>query len=160
MKEIALSQGLVALVDDEDFEELNKYRWYAHKPKGANVFYAIRHPKMIKGVRLGKIAMHAEVVGFKGADHIDGNGLNNQKSNLRKATVSQNGANRRKQKGTVSKFKGVDLLPKTQKWRARIMVGWKRQTLGYFDSELEAAKAYDKAAVELCGEFANLNIKG
>ena len=90
-------------------------------------------------------------------DHIDHNGLNNKRSNLRICTMAQNAANRRKVKGS-SNFKGVSWHKRHQMWQAKIQRG-KWSHLGYFNDELEAAKAYDKAAKDLWGEFAKLNFE-
>ena len=95
-------------------------------------------------------------------DHIDCNPSNNDISNLRAATIKQNGMNRKKDKSyagiqTLSKFKGVSLNKQLKKWISRIGINGKRKHLGYFTSEIEAAKAYDTAAIKLYGEFAKLN---
>lgn len=95
-------------------------------------------------------------------DHIDGNPLNNNISNLREATNQENGMNREKGKfmngkPTTSKFKGVCQDKETKKWRAQIYINGEAKNLGRYDSEIDAAKAYDKAAVELFEEFAKLN---
>jgi len=103
--------------------------------------------------------MHNEIMGFKGADHIDHDGLNNQKSNLRKANQGQNCANRKKSTTAKSFYKGVYWNEKNKKWKVSIMKNGKSRHLGYFALEIDAAIAYDKAATELFGEFANLNFK-
>jgi len=86
------------------------------------------------------------------------NGIKNKRSNLRTCTSTQNTANQRKRKGS-SNFKGVSWYKREQKWRAGIGYKGKDFHLGYFNDELEAAKAYDKAAKDLWGEFANLNFE-
>ena len=92
-------------------------------------------------------------------DHIDGNRQNNQVTNLRYATISENNRNRLKSiKSTTSRYKGVYWSKENSKWRARIEVNGKKIHLGYFDNEKEGAEAYNNAAIELFGEFANLNI--
>jgi hypothetical protein len=104
--------------------------------------------------------MHREIAGApKGmvVDHIDGNELNNRRSNLRVCTVSQNHQNRRRTWGR-SRYKGVCFLKKRNKWKAEIMVNRKHIHIGCFDEEEEAAKAYDKKAAELFGEFAYFNL--
>ena len=90
-------------------------------------------------------------------DHINGNGLDNRKVNLRLCNSSQNQRNARKRKSGTSRFKGVDWHKESKKWRARICVNRKRIHIGRYKSEFEAAQAYDKKAIELFGEFASLN---
>ena len=154
MKEIQLTQEKVALVDDEDFEALNQFNWWARK--SLNTFYAVGWIK-VDG-RGATQTMHNIIMNGKGIDHRDGNGLNNQKSNLRFCTQSENSMNQRKQENTSSVFKGVTFHKNIKKWMAQIQINGKRICLGYFDSEVEAAKAYNAKAVELFLEFANLNI--
>jgi len=93
-------------------------------------------------------------------DHIDGNGLNNRKANLRLCNHSQNAWNRRPNSGCHSKYKGVYWNKDKKKWHATISKSYKRIHLGYFDNEIEAARAYDKKAKEFFGEFAYLNFRG
>lgn len=153
MKEIQLTQGQVALVDDEDFESLNQFKWCAHKH--GNTFYAVRS---IYANGKQSIYMHGAIMGGKGVDHIDGCGLNNQKSNLRLCTQSQNNMNRNKQGNTSSVYKGVYFSKRDKKWMARIKINRKFIYLGLYNTEVEAAKAYNTKAIELFCEFANLNI--
>jgi hypothetical protein len=101
--------------------------------------------------------MHKLLVAYPRVDHIDGNGLNNQQMNLRPANESQNGANARKAPGFTSQYKGVYLVRRSQKWCAQIRVARLVRVLGTFDSEDEAALAYNAAAVEAWGDFALLN---
>ncbi len=157
MKEIKLTQGKVALVDDEDFEELNKFKWCARKDR--NTYYAVRRNKELK---IGNIQMHREILKVKDktllVDHRDHDGLNNQKNNLRVATAAGNSKNRQSRKGSASKYLGVYWAVNNNKWLASIRNNGKNIYLGYFINELDAAIAYNIAAVEIHGEFANLNI--
>ena len=150
MKRIKLTQGKFALVDDEDFAKLSKYKW--HSLKGTNTFYAAR------GFRL---RMHRFILNAKEGqeiDHRDGNGLNNQKSNLRFCTHSQNNMNQRKlKKNLSSKYKGVSWHKNKKKWAVSIYIDGKNKYLGDFKDETDAAEAYNEAAMKYYGEFANLN---
>ena len=157
MKRIKLTQGKFALVSDEDYEYLNQWKWFAHK--GYTTFYAIRHSLTINKKRT-LIYMHrviAERMGIKNPDHIDRNGLNNQRNNLRDSTRSQNNANRGLNKNNTSGYKGVCWNKQKQKWHARIRVNYKYVQLGLFDNIKDAARAYNKAALKYFGEFAWLN---
>ena len=156
MKRIKLTHGKFALVDDEDFEKIYKYSWHLKCTWG--IYYAMGWE-----VSNGKhILMHRLIMGAKKdqkIDHIDGNGLNNQRKNLRFATNSQNQANCRKQKRkTSSKFKGVCWDNRDKRWLAYIKKDQKAYRLGSFHSEIKAARIYNKKAIELFGEFARLNI--
>ena len=167
MKEIILTQGKVALVDDEDFEELNKFKWQA---VFQDKWYAARHDNSLKSRRL--IRMHCLLMGTIGTtkivDHRNGNGLDNQRHNMRLATPAQNAWNRKKQDRGASKYKGVLLHQKKRPnehvdryWVSRITVNKKLINLGYFtfnqDGEIEASIAYNEAAKIHYGEFAVLN---
>lgn len=154
MKEIKLTQGKVALVDDEDFESLNAYKWCASKHH--NTFYAVRTTIRVGGKQT-KVRMHWDIMDGKSIDHIDHDGLNNQRANLRFCTNSQNLMNTRKQDNTSSVYKGVSWYKRTGKWLAQIQINNKGISLGYFDSEIDAAKAYNNKAIEFFCEFANLN---
>lgn len=152
MKKINISQGMTAFVDDEDFDRTNKFNWFAYKNKRAKTYYAKRRDH-----RVGKtISMHYFITGYKGLDHKDGNGLNNQKSNLRMATLSQNGANKFKSKNNKSGYKGVCFYNKSKlkPWKAQITKDKKKIYLGCFATKEEAHEAYKVAAIELHGEFA------
>lgn len=155
MKQISLTQGKVAIVDDEDFDRLNAHKWYAHKNRG--LYYAARHN--VVGNKRGIIYMHREILGVLPGleiDHKNGNGLDNRRVNLRICTHSDNQRNRGVHKGEKrSRFKGVSWDNRGKKWRARI--GCPQQYLGYFDSEIEAARQYDEKAEQLFGKFARLN---
>lgn len=157
MKEIPLTQGKLALVDDADFDELSQYKWFV--TRGNPNLYAARHNPM-GGRRGAMVKMHQQLLGTKGGDHRDGNGLNNQRDNLRACTAQQNGMNKRPRDGCASRFKGVHLCKtsKANPWRAQIMVGYKHINLGLYATEKEAAHAYNQKAVDVFGSFARLNI--
>lgn len=158
MREIKLTKGQFALVDDEDYDMVNMYKWYATKRKG--LFYAVADLKT--GVRMYKRTyMHRLILGLSDSkqhsDHIDHNGLNNQRFNLRIATRFQNNANKTSHKNSTSKYLGVSWHKGAEKWVSVITKNKKYIYLGVFETEHLAATAYNKAAIELHGEFANLN---
>lgn len=106
--------------------------------------------------------MHRIILGITDSkiiiDHIDHNGLNNQRHNLRICTYSQNACNRNPYRNTSSKYKGVTFYKKTGKWRSVIRYNKKTYSIGSFDTEIEAAIAYNKKAIVMFGNFAGLNI--
>lgn len=153
MKLIPLTQGKFALVDDEDYDFLMQWKWsyyggYAHRGEWQ------KNTKKIKKIRMHRLIM--QTPHHMQTDHIDGNGINNQKNNLRIVTHGQNMQNKNSHNGTQSRHKGV--YPVREKFRGMITPNKKRIHLGYFLSETEAAEAYNKAALEHFGEFARLNI--
>jgi hypothetical protein len=153
MKKIKLSQGKVTLVDYEDYEYLNQWKWYTQKVK--NTFYAIRTDRTTgkaKTIRIHQVIMKTPI-GME-VDHKDGNGLNNQKYNLRNCTKHQNSMNKKLYENTSSKYKGVSYYPRYQKWVAYITLNRKRIFLGYFSKETEAFDCRRSKAKELFGEFA------
>ena len=151
MKEISLSQGKVTLVDDDMYEELNQYKWFA--TKSYNTYYAERMSPYVNGKRT-KIKMHHEIIGKPPedlvTDHRNGDGLFNLRSNLYHVTNRQNCQNMKNVKKT-SKFPGVHWNAPRKKWRTKIQINGKEKHLGRFTSELEAFAVY-KAAVESIGE--------
>lgn len=157
MKIIPLTQGKVALVDDEDYPRLSQYNWCYSESSGG---YALRNGQRINGKKTKHILMHREILGTPDGldtDHQDGNRLNNQKHNLRPATKVQNQGNRAKTQNRTSKYKGVWFDRERDKFSSMIQVNGKRRFLGRFNSEIKAARAYDTAALKLFGEFAKLN---
>lgn len=158
MKQIPLSQGKFALVDDEDYEFLMQWKWCAHKEY--NTYYAIRGRRALEKTGATKIKMHRQILGITDpkilVDHIDHNGLNNQRSNIRQCTHHQNLMNSGRVSG-VSKFRGVWWDKARSKWEAGLRMKYIKKYLGRFDSETDAAIAYNKAAKEHFGEFAFLN---
>jgi hypothetical protein len=154
---IPLTQGHVAVVDDEDHEWLSQWRWCTKKivlANGRTKLYAHRR------IGASTITMHRLIMGVNSGeivDHIDGDGLNNRRSNLRKATVAANCWNSNSRRNTSSHYKGVSWHRHVGKWGAAIRLCGRSQHLGYFTDETEAALAYDRAAKEHFGEFARLN---
>jgi len=171
MKEIKLTQGKVAFVDDEDFDELNQHKWFAQEIKykdGTKQYYAGRNVRCeIGNKRQKRVYMHRVILNTDGlVDHIDSNGLNNQRNNLRSATSGQNVHNQKPKQNCTSKYKGVYLhIIKDKRygreypyWNASIRVpGGKTLNLGDFKNEKEAALTYNEAAIKHFGEFAYLN---
>lgn len=159
MREIPLSQGAVAKVDDEDYDWLIECKWCLH-----SCGYAMRNTSRKTGKHVSY--MHREimrrVVGEllsikKQVDHIDGDKLNNQRENLRLVSKGQNQMNGKPQRGSTSQYKGVSWSNDRKKWVAQIKRAGKFHYIGRFESEDEAARAYDAKAKELFGEFAWLN---
>jgi len=157
VKKIQLTQGKYALVDDEDYEFINSFKWYYGQG------YACRNERLPDGNRK-TIKMHrviAKTPEDKQTDHINRNTLDNRKSNLRNVDQKDNAKNADKKSKATSKYKGVSYYKRKQdkygKWKANIQVDGKKINLGYFDSEIEAALKYNEAAKKYFGEFAVLN---
>lgn len=148
----------VVIVDACDYPLVAGHRWAATRVAG--IWYAKATVRMPDGRRTS-LMMHRLILGLshgdnRNVDHVNGNGLNNTRSNLRLATVSQNARNRRKHRPTSSRYKGV-ARRRNGNWRAMIFVGGKNRYLGDFKAERDAALAYNLAAFEHYGEFALLN---
>jgi len=149
---IPLTRGLHAIVDTDDYGWLSRHKWYAGRPTSAGKVYARRN---IPG---GTMLMHRMIVQApKGmvVDHINGNSLDNRRCNLRLCTQTENIQNSRQRTDAKSRFKGV--YPKDDKWYARVSHRGKVYYLGTFDDDVEAAKARDRKASELYGQYAWLN---
>lgn len=157
VKEIRLTHGKVALVDDEDFDRVSKFAWSAKKaPRRKNLWYAYRITGRIDRTHPITEWLHHFIQGSKHqTDHRDGNGLNNQKSNLRPCNDSQNSANRRLNANNSTGFKGVT----SRRGKFVVQIGKKGsgKWIGTFDLPEDAARAYDAEAVKRFGEFARLN---
>jgi hypothetical protein len=156
-KEIKLTQGKVAIVDDDMFDYLNQFKWFANLQ--GKKFYAGRNITMFNGKRT-MLWMHRFIMNpEKGMviDHLDGNPLNNQKNNLRICTHAENMRNSKINKNNKSGHKGVYWHKTSSKWMAYIKYNNKLLYLGYFPVLIDAAKAYNEAALKYHGEFANLN---
>ena len=163
MKTIQLTQGKVARVDDSDFESLSLHKWYAAKNTHTGKHYAWRGDYALGRKRRKTVHMSKTVLGCTGmVDHINGNTLDNRRSNLRECTNQQNSFNKRKttkQNGAATQFKGVCWHKRLKKWQANICVNYRKVHIGYFDSPEEAATAYDAAAKRFFGQFAAPNFK-
>lgn len=153
MKQIPLSQCKFALVDDEDYENLSKYKWCL-AIRGNKYYASCSSPELGRGSYMHRIILGLEKRS-EICDHIDGNGLNNQRDNLRRCNSFQNGFNKSKYKNNKSGFKGV--IHQHGKWSARIRAGNKEIHIGCFDSPENAARAYNQKCIELHGEFAKTN---
>ena len=155
--EIKLTKGLSVLVDADDYEFLNQWKWYALRPTGNNNNYAARgvYDKVTK--KRTTLYMHKLLLDTKDyVDHRNRNTLDNRRSNLRNATPSQSRGN-----GTpkgVSKYMGVSWSKGSSKWQATISYGGRKRHLGLFDNEKDAALMYNSWAKEVHREFANLNV--
>jgi hypothetical protein len=157
-KEVKMTQGMVAIVDDQDFDLVSSIRWYpmSNRRGYGKTTYAYNPNK--------SVIMHRLIAGAKDGqfvDHIDGNGLNNVRDNLRVCTRSQNSANCEKRKTNCCGFKGVtiDKRSKKNKYQATITCSGEICYLGVFPTAEAAARAYDAKARELFGEFARCNFE-
>lgn len=151
MKKIKLTRGKYAIVDDEDFEWLNQWKWYC-----SGYEYVVRSETGVKSNLRQNIFLHRILMNTpKGmeTDHINGNKLDNRKSNLRICTRSQNEINKSLGINNTSGFKGVSWHKNRKKWQGKIQ----KKHLGYFDKKKNAIKTYNKTAKKLFGEFAYLN---
>lgn len=150
----------IITVDTEDYDKIKNYKWSVNKD--GNTFYAHAYGRKINNSKT--LIMHRFILDAKKnnmIDHINGNGLDNRKTNLRECTKSQNGYNRTCQKyGISSDYKGVCYSKKDQKYTVRIGIDGKRISLGNYDTDDQAAIAYNVACIKYHAEFArpNLNI--
>lgn len=155
MGHIKLTDGTLTLVDRDVAADLGRVTWW-HWRKG-RYSYGVR-VVTIKG-RKYSFKLHRVVIDAPPGmmvDHINGDGLDNRRANLRLVSMSQNQMNRRTLDGCSSRFKGVSWVPAMGRWRAK--VGSKATHLGYFDDQEDAARAYDAAARQLYGEHARTNL--
>lgn len=156
---IPLTQGLYAIVDANDYEWLNQWKWYACVVHG--IAYARRSKRKSDDFKQNNVSMHRQIMGVDSPfiDHRNGNGLDNRRSNLRHATVLQNTVNVHKKPKGKSKYRGVTFDKKcpNRPWTAQISDNKKHKHLGQYATQEEAAKVYDKEAFRLHGEFTYLN---
>ena len=153
--DVHLTRGYFAIVDEADAERVLAYKWHA-RPDGQTV-YAGRNVRLPDGRRATQL-LHGYLTGYARTDHINGDGLDNRRNNLRKSTAVENGWNRRPNRGSHLGLKGVSWHGRTGKWQAQIRVGdGRRLYLGLYATAEEAGLAYDAAARKVHGEFARLN---
>lgn len=161
MIEIPLPCGFVTLIDDEDYDlVVAGGPWHAYQTPVSRTHYVQGHVK-VNG-RDTTRHLHSFLTGWSRVDHQNGNGLDNQRSNLRPATAFQNQGNRRLNRNSTSGYKGVTLRKRggSRPWTAQINIDYKHIYIGAFASPEIAARAYDAAAILHFGEFARLNFPG
>ena len=154
MKKIKLTQGQVALVDNEDYECLNKLKWYTMNNRNKIIPVCFENGIMKKMSRLIMYPIPDDLQ----IDHINGDPSDNRRSNLRLCTNQQNAQNRGAQANNKSGYKGVSWHKHSKKWQSQIKANDKVIPLGYFDDPIDAAKTYNEAAIKYHGEFARINI--
>ena len=157
MQRIKLTKGKSAIIDDDDYERINAYRWSTQVARSGQRFYAVRN-EYSKGGSYRRVYMHRFIMDApegKEIDHVNGNGLDNRQNNLRVCTSSQNRMNRGPSNASKTGLKGV--FKSCGKFIAVIGAKGKVKRLGRFDTPEQAAKAYDKEARKLHGKFASLN---
>ncbi len=160
MKRIPLSQGAFALVDDEDYGSLIKYRWFLHKDK--RIKYAFRNARDTQSGKRIRVLMHRQILGTRQGfetDHINHNGIDNRRQNIRECNSSQNQHNAKLRTDNTSGYKGVSRVSASKTWQARIRHMGKSIYLGAFPTAIKAAEAYDEAALKYFGEFAYTNFR-
>ncbi|MCK5341869.1 MAG: HNH endonuclease [Candidatus Heimdallarchaeota archaeon] len=158
--DIKLTQGYVTLIDNEDHERMKTISWRVFKRPNKRTMYArgwIKINGKFKSILMHRFIMNLRSGDNKQVDHINGNGLDNRKGNLRICNNKQNAQNRGKRINCVSKFKGVARVSNSNKWQAQIWHNGKKIYLGVFSKEEDAAKAYDIEANKLFGEYSNIN---
>lgn len=161
MKQIPLTKGQFALVDDEDYQRVIQHKWSASRSINGNVFYAKTRLKEGRGLQNRIVAMHRIILGVTDpnihVDHINGIGTDNRRSNLRLCSRSENGANRSATRVSSTGYKGVYCYNAKYGWVARIVHEGSSVYIGTFPTPEDAARAYNEAALRYHGEFARLN---
>ncbi len=159
---VPLSSGNTSIIDLEDIEQAAKYNWIESKNGRTSYAHNISYPNgkhnLCRDISLHRLILNA-INSIMQVDHIDGDGLNNRRSNLRLCEPKNNYCNRKLNANSTTKYKGVRLHKPTGKWMSHIKHNGKQIHLGYFIALDDAAKAYDEKAVELFGEFAKLNFQ-
>lgn len=155
MSKIKLTRGFFSLIDSEDLEKVSNHSWCIHKNgKQGKVYAAARINKSL-------FLLHRFILGINNKkiqiDHINGDTLDNRKLNLRICFQKENLRNSNKHLDSKNKYKGVFYNKRNKNWRSVICKDYKRYEIGSFKTQKEAAKAYDKKAIELFGKFAKLN---
>jgi hypothetical protein len=165
--EVPLSQGLVALVDRADLTKIAAHGWHAARSR--RTFYA--RTNIMRDGKRTSVSMHRFLTGFAETDHVNGNGLDNRRGNLRAASDAENARNRQAHQGSTSRYKGVSRLvdrrvrkgtgeaPLTVRWAATIHTEGRSRRIGTFSTEAAAAQAYDEAARRAFGSYARLNFE-
>jgi hypothetical protein len=162
MKIIPLTQGKAAVVDDEDFSILSKYKWHYQKNNSRKTGYAIRHIRV--GGRKGRclsFMMHREILGLQTGDaiqcdHIDGDGLNNRRGNLRKCTQAQNQWNTPARNGR--EIKGVYWEERHKSWKVSFRLNGKIKNFGRFKNKNDAINSYNEIVFKERGSYAKINV--
>lgn len=147
-------EDLICIIDAVDYHLVKDYRWWSIQSN--KTFYA-QCNIIVDGKRTSTTIHRFILPSDQEVDHIDRNGLNNTRSNLRQATRLLNCANQGLKEANTSGYKGVHWVKRDNKWQTRIWINGKRKSLGYFDDVIKAAEAYDSAAFRLHGEYAVLN---
>lgn len=158
-RKIYLGDGEYTIVEPADYYRLGHLKWHL-KGSNAKKFYAVRDVKTGPG-KTRQLGLHREIMNEpKGllVDHHNGNSLDNRMANLRPATSAQNVQNRPKRKNASSRFIGVCYNKRSKKWTANISYKGRKRWLGAFDNEIDAARAYNEAALKYYGEFARINL--
>lgn len=160
MKKVSLTKGMFALVDNEDFEFVSRYKWQANYAKSTDSYYAQTTVRIGKNVRK-TIKMHRIVLAVnpgEQVDHKNGITLDNTKNNLRVCSAKENARNRKRPRNNTTGFKGIKWHERLKKWEARLNKDGRYIYLGIYKDKEDAAKAYDTGAQEHFGKFARTNI--